>query len=144
MQLISIDTSQVTPQILRDIANVYESTGLEQSKTPIKYTIWSEKDITKELHEDIEESADSARSELDDVVIWLNGLTDLYDIAITELETKFSWTDINLELIFRDIKEYHALIVKHAVEARKEVVSINTTIDPAYWFTALPKYTVIS
>ncbi len=139
---IIIQSNLITPDMLRTIANNLEETWLMRGYSPAKYQILSDKETLSELYEDIEYIADTARDELDDVVIWLRGLNDLYDIAIKELDTKFPTE--NIKAYFDDIKEYHKLIVPHANEARDVVVAINKAIDPEYKFVDLPTYTVIT
>lgn len=143
MQLISIDCQSITPPILREVADIYETTGVEHHKAPIKYNInQSPKDILDEHYEDIENDADDARSELDDVVIWLQGLPDLIKQAIKEIET--ANPTLNISAFFDDSLEYITLISKHAIDARNAVVTINTCIDPEYQYTKLPDYTTIT
>lgn len=142
MQVISIDTNTITPEVLREVANIYESTGLQKHKAPIKYSFGSIKDILNDHYEDIEIEADDARSELDDVVIWLQGLPDLIKQAIKEIET--TNPTINISAFFDDSLEYITLISKHANDARKSAVAVNTTIDPEYKYTELPDYTAIT
>lgn len=143
MQLISIDCQSITPSILREVADIYETTGVEHHKSPIKYNIWqTPKDILDDHYEDIENDADTARDELNDVVIWLKGLSDFFDEAIEQLNTKYP--NDNIEWYFNDIKEYHTIISKHANDARKAVIDINLAIDPNYPCVDLPKYTAIT
>jgi hypothetical protein len=139
---IIIQSNRITPDMLRTIANNLEETWLTRGYSQAKYQILSDKETLSELCEYIQYDADTARDELDDVVIWLRGLNDLYDIAIKELEEKFPTE--NIKAYFEDIKEYHKLIVPHANEARDVVIAINTTIDPEYQYSNLPTYTVIT
>lgn len=143
MQLVSIDAPQITPAILRQVADIFETTGVEHHKAPIKYNIWqTPKDILDDHYEDIENDADTARDELNDVVIWLTGLAKFFDEAIDQLQKKYP--EDNIEWYFNDIKEYHGLITTHANDARQAVIDINLAIDPEYSYTELPEYTAIS
>lgn len=143
MQLVSIDCQSITPSILRQVADIYETTGLENHKAQIKYNInQTLKDIFDDHYEDIENDADTARDELNDVIIWLKGLSDFFDEAIDQLNTKYP--NDNIEWYFNDIKEYHGLITKHATDARKAVIDINLAIDPNYPCVDLPEYTAIT
>ena len=139
---IIIQSNLITPDMLRTIANNLEETWLTRGYSPAKYQILSDKEALWELYEDIERNADTARDELDDVVIWLLWLNDLYDIAIKELDEKFPTE--NIRAYFDGIKEYHGLIVPHANEARDVVVAINTEIDHEYKYSDLPTYSVIT
>ncbi len=126
MNLI-IQTQNITPDMLREIADNLEATWLHRWHSPARYQILSDKEALWELYKEIER---------------LRWLDDLYDIAIKELETKFPTE--NIKAYFEDIKEYHELIVQHANEARKVVVAINKEIDLEYKFVDLPAYSVIT
>lgn len=137
-----IQSQYITPDMFREIAKNIEDTSLTHGKSPARYQILSDKETLWKLYEDIECNADTARDELDDVVIGLQWLDRLYDTTIKELEKKFPTE--NIRAYFEDIKEYHGLIVPHADKARDMVVSINTEIDPEYKYSDLPTYTVIT
>jgi len=147
MHILRLDTHlDITKENLLDIAWQVGS-GHHEWLMPLDWKIVNGKlaDILDALDPDcdIKCESDSARDELDDVVIWLRWLNDLMDIALHNLSEKFP--NENIEWYFTDMIEYHKLIVKHADEARESVVSICTAIDPAYEFTKVPThYTVIS
>lgn len=141
--ILSIDSPHITPGILRAIANEIEKTWLDTWRYPYPYKILSKpKEILSELYPDIETQADTARDELDDVVIWLRGLGELHTMAIKELERKFPKE--NIKEFFKDIQEYHSLIVPHANEARGAVISINLSIDSEYRYIDLPNCSAIT
>lgn len=143
MQLISIDAPSITPSILREVANIIEVTWLEHHTAPIRYNLnQTPKDILDDHYDTIENDADTARDELNDVVIWLKWLYDFFDEAIDQLQKKYP--EDNIEWYFNDMKEYHGLITTHANDARKAVININIAIDPNYPCVDLPKYTAIT